>query len=337
MLTLTINLRKDLKAVGKHLKERTSDYAIYENLGPGQDDDPISLITLGFEFDQDCWFSLVFDTRPNAAPDGEWNMHAVDNLVEMPHWFDRPGKIILHDGTVSKIAPEYEELAVSKFFGEMLRSALREARDIGLFSKLPTTKDCILCVEHSDGSYGAIDYLDGRHTQKTEEELQTELYDQIQKLSHDDQIRYWISELNKLCMGKPSELAENFLFPDDIIFDAIELLGDTAVLPLLQLCFRHSTKSEFDADRPKRNIDETPFGRMGWQIIRSVEKIGSTDPAVQKQLKRIIKRACDANAERKLWGLVPWHAARVLHMLFDDPPPKTNDRTNALINVQDYA
>ena len=42
-------------------------------------------ITLGFQCDQDGWICLVFDTRPNAEPDGEWNSY-----IKKPNVFNRP-------------------------------------------------------------------------------------------------------------------------------------------------------------------------------------------------------------------------------------------------------
>ena len=54
---MKLDLRKDQKTIAKHIAERVRDYPMYVNNGPGEDEDPISLITLGFAFDQSGWIA----------------------------------------------------------------------------------------------------------------------------------------------------------------------------------------------------------------------------------------------------------------------------------------
>lgn len=82
---MAINLKQEYSKLRRHLKQRVREYPVYENLGLGRDDDSISMITAGFDFDQSGWVALVFDTRPKASPDGEWNGYIDDNLLDCEH------------------------------------------------------------------------------------------------------------------------------------------------------------------------------------------------------------------------------------------------------------
>lgn len=73
---LKLDLQRDQQKVRRYFERRIRDYSVHINLGPGEDEDPISLITIGFYASQGGYVSLIFDTRPNAGPhhgfDGEW-------------------------------------------------------------------------------------------------------------------------------------------------------------------------------------------------------------------------------------------------------------------------
>ena len=84
---MKLDLRKDRKSLLKYIKDRIRDYPVYENLGPGEDEDPIAQITLGYQFDQAGWAALVFDTRADAAVDGVWQNYIEENDHELPHWY----------------------------------------------------------------------------------------------------------------------------------------------------------------------------------------------------------------------------------------------------------
>ena len=84
---LTLNLRKSAKQIRSHILERIRDYPVYINAGPGEDEDDISLITIGFQFDQDGWLALVFDTRSEAGFDGTWNSYIEENALPFEDWF----------------------------------------------------------------------------------------------------------------------------------------------------------------------------------------------------------------------------------------------------------
>lgn len=171
---MKLDLRKDQKAIAKPIAERVRDYPVYVNNGPGEDDDPISLITLGFAFDQSGWIALVFDTRPKAESDGHWQSYLEENEQSLEHWFDAVdpiheatafgGKadslvITRHDGK-KKIFKQYDVEEIAEQVGSMLWQTLVDARDKGLFKKLPLVKGCLMGVEEQDGYYEWPHYKD---------------------------------------------------------------------------------------------------------------------------------------------------------------------------------
>ena len=54
--------------------ERVSQFDPATNDGPG-DESVVTYIELGYEFVQSWWIVLIFDTRSDAEPDGEWTNH----------------------------------------------------------------------------------------------------------------------------------------------------------------------------------------------------------------------------------------------------------------------
>ena len=66
----------------------------------------MKFIHLGFEFVHAGRIVLVFDTRPDAEPDGEWTSEIEGNELRMPHWrqaaqtnLEQPITLVLTDGS----------------------------------------------------------------------------------------------------------------------------------------------------------------------------------------------------------------------------------------------
>jgi hypothetical protein len=154
-----LDLRKDFDAIYAFVAERVTSFDPSTNKGPG-DPGPIARIDFGFGFDQDGWVSLVFDTRLDAEPDGEWNGYIEGNDLQRPLWFkaceaneEAPLALVLPDGTKRKLPPgSSEELGTA--LGEMLRGVLLKARDDGVFASLPKAAKCELGVEEQNGMFG---------------------------------------------------------------------------------------------------------------------------------------------------------------------------------------
>lgn len=218
----------------------------------------------------------------------------------------------------------------------MLQKLLHDARDDGLLALLPTTTDCQLCVEHTEGHFGSLDYLDGRPVRQSEKQVQLQLQAKLGRLPIDQQVQYWIKILDRLLAGKSTEMSDLVLFPADAAHVALEQIGEPAVMPLLKLIYKWAQYPEWTGDRPQHKFDETPVGKYICPLIWCFGKIGHKSPAVEKQLLRILHRAIETNSSRRLWGTAPVHVARALNELFDYPEAKIHDTNNRLVNADKF-
>ncbi len=160
---MKLDLRRDFADIYAHLADRVRAFDPATNDGPG-DPGPVKMIEVGFEYSQSGWVVVVFDTRPDAEPDGEWNSHIEGNELERPDWLaageanmDGPITLVQLDGTEVEL-PEGTELAEP--LGELVKAVLLKARADGVFAALPKTADCELGIEHHDGAYGWPAYED---------------------------------------------------------------------------------------------------------------------------------------------------------------------------------
>jgi hypothetical protein len=160
---MKLDLRRDFKEIYAHLVARVRNFKPDSNDGPG-DPGPVKMIEVGFEYSQCGWLAVVFDTRPNAEPDGEWTGHIDGNAIERPHWLEAgeahmegPITLVHWDGTRKEL-PASTELA--ELLGELIKAVLLKARADGVFVKLPKAPGCELGVEHLEGYYGWPAYED---------------------------------------------------------------------------------------------------------------------------------------------------------------------------------
>jgi hypothetical protein len=154
-----LDLRKDFAAVSAFVVARAEAFDPATNSGPGNGK-RVSRIDVGFGVYESGWVCLVFDTRRNPEPDGEWNEYIEDTVLERPKWAKAcevveagPLTLILLDGSRRELATRDTGLLVTAL-GDMLRAVLLRARDDGVFAALPRTPRCELGVEEQDGSYG---------------------------------------------------------------------------------------------------------------------------------------------------------------------------------------
>ena len=160
---MQLDLQRDFKEIYAHLADRVRNFKPDSNDGPGVPG-PVKLIEAGFNYSQGGWLAVVFDTRPNAEPDGEWNSHIDGNAFERPHWqeageanIDEPITVVHWDGKKKEL-PARTELA--ELLGELIKAVLLKARADGVFAKLPKAPGCELGVEHQEGHYGWPAYED---------------------------------------------------------------------------------------------------------------------------------------------------------------------------------
>jgi hypothetical protein len=156
-MTVQLDLRRDFAEIYDYLADRVRGFDPSTNDGPG-DPGPVKMIEVGFEYSQAGWVVAVFDTRPDAEPDGEWNSHIDGNALERPNWLEAgevnmesPITLVGLDGTET-ILPVGTELAEP--IGELVKAVLLNARADGMFRPLPKVAGCELGVEHSEGAYG---------------------------------------------------------------------------------------------------------------------------------------------------------------------------------------
>lgn len=161
---MKVDLANDRQKIRAYIEQRVSDYGSSKNNGPGQDEDPIRLITLGYYLEQTGYFCLVFDTRPNADSDGHWTYHIdyEETSLLFPEWCslveawydDETVEITLPSGEGIQVNQEshtYNDLA--QVFGEVLRDTMISLRDNGTLSSLPLADDAFLIVEEFDGHW----------------------------------------------------------------------------------------------------------------------------------------------------------------------------------------
>jgi len=160
---MRLDLRSDFTEIYSHLADciRRFDPTGGNVLG---DADPVKMVEIGFEYSQAGWLVVVFDTRPDAEPDGEWTSLIEGNELERPRWLeageanmDGPITVIQLDGTEAEL-PEGTELA--EILGEMVKAVVLKAKADGVFAGLPKAPDCELGIEHFSGAYGWPPYED---------------------------------------------------------------------------------------------------------------------------------------------------------------------------------
>lgn len=154
---MKLDLRRDFKDIYAHLKKRVKDFDPETDEGLGEPG-PVRMIHVGYEYSQSAWVVVVFDKRPDAAVDGEWNSCIDENELPRPRWLAAGEAIwngsltlIQQDGAEVEVAPG-TELAI--VLGELITDVLRKASADGVFAKLPKADGFDLSVEHHEGAYG---------------------------------------------------------------------------------------------------------------------------------------------------------------------------------------
>lgn len=152
-----LDLQMDFADVHSYLSERVKAFKPAKHKGPGKSG-PIERIQIGYECAQTGWVALIFDTRPGAEFDGEWTLYIEENHLPMPHWKtlsdandEKSIKLVKLDGKETSLR---KNTGFTTMIGEMLKVVLLEARDEGLFEKLPKSVNCVMDIEHDDGVFG---------------------------------------------------------------------------------------------------------------------------------------------------------------------------------------
>ncbi len=81
---MVIDIREDVPEMLEYVRQRVD--AHLATVSKDKALPPVKMIEFGFEFGQGNWVALVFDTRPDAEPDGEWTRDIDRILLERPKW-----------------------------------------------------------------------------------------------------------------------------------------------------------------------------------------------------------------------------------------------------------
>jgi hypothetical protein len=121
----------------------------------------VSRIHFGYQCEQAGWAALVFDTRPDAEPDGHWTFWIKENRVERPLWLEafetltrKPVVFWLAEGFTRKVPARTGLEECVTLLGDLLKEVLLKAREDGAFRSLPLAERCELSVENLEGAYG---------------------------------------------------------------------------------------------------------------------------------------------------------------------------------------
>lgn len=160
---MKLDLESDAKKVREYIERRIKDYPLYVNLGPGEDADPIALMTVGYYAEQGGNVHVVFDTRPKAEADGEWTIHIAEDFNTLPFpewvaayeeiWDDKIVDVIKHDGSRCTLQDSDGDEVVNAVFGDMLKSVLTELQLDGTLAQLPLAPKAAMVIEEFDGRY----------------------------------------------------------------------------------------------------------------------------------------------------------------------------------------
>lgn len=162
---MIIDIRNDIPGFLTYIKKRVAEHvAASKKLKRPK---LVSQIDFGFEFGQGNELWLVFDTRPDAEPDGQWTLQ-LDKVKPLkrpkwPIWHElAKGEQVFFidiDGKEMNVMSNPDK-KICKIVGEAMKHALIEARDKGLFKPLSKTENCQMGVENMEGFYGWPKYKD---------------------------------------------------------------------------------------------------------------------------------------------------------------------------------
>ncbi len=156
---MIVDIRDDVPDFSAYIRRRVAEQvAASKKLKKPR---PVTRIDFCFEFGQGNELWLVFDTRPDAEPDGEWTVQ-VDKVAALkrpkwPIWHELPdGEVVFFiDLNGAKVnVMKSPDKKICKIVGKAMKHALIAARDAGVFKQLPKAEHCEMGVENMEGYYG---------------------------------------------------------------------------------------------------------------------------------------------------------------------------------------
>jgi len=137
---MIIDIREDVPDFLTYIRKRVAEHiAASKKLKKPK---PVTQIDFGFEFGQGNELWLVFDTRPNAEPDGEWTMQvgkvAALKRPKWPIWHELPDDEVVFfldlNGKKVNVMKDPDK-KICKIVGEAMKHAILTAREDGVFTQ----------------------------------------------------------------------------------------------------------------------------------------------------------------------------------------------------------
>ena len=161
-----------------------------------------------------------------------------------------------------------------------------------------------------------------------------EIEERVRAMPQPDQINYWIGQLDCLAGGTPCDMTRigvNAHFP----LDRLDEFGKDATVALLELAGKWADQPEWDSD-DENAAQETPMARVMLYLLWKVKEMQHASPEMERLLQDFLRRSCQINEGRSLWGTLPFHSADCLHELFDRYPEPQMAGNNALENRAEF-
>jgi hypothetical protein len=153
-----------------------------------------------------------------------------------------------------------------------------------------------------------------------------------------EQIQFWIDQLNLLSSGKRNSISENGC-NDHLGLGALkEIGGKDVVIALLHLAAKFAKKYEWTPeDATEDNAERLPSQDPMIHLMWTVAEMGFANKDTEVLLRDILKKSCQVNDGKEMWGLLPVHCAGTLHKLFSKRYPDSEIAgNNALNNRLDF-
>ena len=159
-MTVKVRLKSLLDKINRELVQKVDEYSRNDAGKVDSERERIHLIGVGFHLDSESWASIVFDTDVDANNDGRWTRSLGDSLFNIDDWSEalsQEGNIVVErlDGSEFIVEEELETHHFSEL-GEVIKTAVGNAGESGLFDLLRRSESCQIVIEDTNGEYGFV-------------------------------------------------------------------------------------------------------------------------------------------------------------------------------------
>ena len=155
---------------------------------------------------------------------------------------------------------------------------------------------------------------------------------QVQKRSPQEQIEYWIGQLDQMAGGEECDMKQFKVLASFPLRKLLEL-GNDAVLPLVRLANKWADQPEWNQEDSSGGL--TPMHDVIISALLEIQKMRYGNREIELLLRDSLEKAWRSNAHRSLWGMLPVHFATTLHKFFDGYPEPEMEG-NALVHPEQF-